>query len=371
MKNRYIAVLLFAVVSLMNCALQAKDDFAENYNYKRALEFWNEDKAKAKDWLLREIEATPQNGLAFYRLSAIYRMEGDMKKAIETSTQAINLLKKDPDMLPFSYLERALEYCLSADTTSALSDLSVGIRLNPKSAELYECFGGLLIDVQRFFEAKMYIQKGIGFNPTSTEGYLNQGRLCYVTGELDESINAYNNAFKFAEVTPWLYIGRAETLIKKGHLGAAADDLLDALAADKDNAKALSLIQQIADQSYQLMQIKLKARRMKDSENSYWNELSNKVKAYKDQKQALYDKNASLKAPVKDYMMCFDVQPAAKEAAPASVEFPGADLYKKELLSKNSVKVEVKPYIEKSAKDETVLSPEHITPYALSVVWQQ
>ena len=372
MKKRYIAALLMAVVALLNCTLQAKDDFTENYNYKRALEFWKDDRAKAKDWLLREIEATPQNGYAYYRLSALYRMEGDLKKALEASNQSVTLLKKDLDMCPYAFLERSLVYCLSADTTAALSDLGVAIRLNPKNGDLYECFGGLLVDVQRFFEAKMYLQKCIGMNPTHSSGYLALGRLNEMTGELDESVNQYTNCIKFTIPTPWAFIGRADVLIKQGKLGDAADDVLSALELEKDNAKALSQIQRIADASYLVMNAKLKARCLKDPNNSYWKELLDKVKAHKEQGADIYDKTASLKAPVMDYMTRFDDESElANTSSTPELVVPNGSLYEKVLLAKTgSKKIDPKAYMNKAAQDETQLSPEHITPYGLSIAWQ-
>lgn len=371
MKNRYIAASLMAVVSLMNCNLQAKDDFSENYNYKRAIEFWNDDKENAKNWLQREIESTPQNYLAFYRIAALYRMEGDMKKAIDASSQAVTLMKKDVEMQSYAYLERAMEYCLSADTTSALSDLSVGIRLNPKNGDLYEKYGGILIDVQRFFEAKIYIEKGIGMNPTSPDGYNNLGRLACATGDLDESVFQYNNSIKYCGPNTWAYIGRSEALIKLNKLGDAVSDVLEALAMEKSNAKALSLLQQLADKSYKLVQIKLKARRLQDASNSLWSELTEKVKAHKESGADLYDKTASLNAPSKDYMLRFIESAASeKKAVAPKVEIPGGTLYQEPLLTKNSKKVEPKDYLNKTAKDEVVLSPEHVTPYGLSVAWE-
>lgn len=372
MMKRYISALLIAVVALLDCSLQAKDDFTENYNYKRALEFWNEDKAKAKDWLLREIEATPQNGFAYYRLSALYRMEGDLQKALEASNQSVTLLKKDLDMCPYAFLERSLVYCLSADTTSALSDLGVAIRLNPKNGDLYECFGGLLVDVQRFFEAKMYLQKCIGMNPTHSSGYLALGRLYENTGELDDAVYQYTSCIKFTLPTPWAFTGRADVLIKQGKLGAAADDAIAALMLEKDNAKALSQIQRIADISYLVMSAKLKAKSLSDSGNGYWKELLDKVKAHKDQAADIYDKTASLKAPVMDYMVRFDAQPeVTTTSSTPEVIVPNSTLYEKVLLGKTGAKkVDAKVYLSKAAEDETSLSPEHITPYGLSIAWQ-
>jgi len=70
------------------------------------------------------------------------------------------------------------------------------IKQNPKSFILYNLFGAILVNQQKFDKAIINYKKSIEINPDYAEGHNNLGSVLYKLGKFSESIDSYRQAIK-------------------------------------------------------------------------------------------------------------------------------------------------------------------------------
>ncbi len=270
MKNKYIVAILLGVASVWPADLLGKNDYRQNYNYTRAMEFWRKDNEKSKEWLLKEIEACPQNGFAHYRLSYLYRLEEEYGKALTEANQSVSLLKKEKEWNAYALLDRSYVYLHLADSVSALSDLDEAIRLQPKTDDFYESRGDLLFELRRFDEASRDYQKCIELSPGEAFGYISLGRVAAEKKDYEEAIRQYTYCTKLSANYNVSYRFRAEAYAKQGKWREAVDDIITCLQLKSNDTFAFKTVELLADSAYQLLSIKMKAQYRKDPGNAYW-----------------------------------------------------------------------------------------------------
>lgn len=264
--------IFMLLLGLMLCpaVLSAKTDLRDNYNYRRAMEFWRKDDAKCLEWLEKEVAECPKNGFAYYRLSAIYRNMDEYGKALEAANKCVELLKKEKPWNGYSYQERAWVYLNLADTTAALVDLDQAIKLQPEEEDLLATRGDLLYELKRYDDADRDFNAYIKLKPGLTFGYMGLGRNAKEQGNLEEAIRQFEYCIKLSPSSSRPYAFRAEAYAKQGKWREAIDDVISSLQNENDDRKAFSVMETLADSSFQLLNIKMKAQYRKDPTNAYW-----------------------------------------------------------------------------------------------------
>lgn len=250
--------------------LSAKTDYRDNYNYKRAMEFWRDDDDKCMEWMLKEIEDCPKNGFAYYRLSALYRRQKEYGSALEAANKCIELLKKEKPWDGYSYNERAYVYLSLADSVAALKDLDMAVKLQPEEESILEDRGNLLYELHRYDEAARDFNAYIKLKPGNTFGYMALGRNAQDQGDQEEAIRQFTYCTKLSPSYGRAYAFRAESYVKQGKWREAIDDVITCLQNSNQDNKAFSMMETLADSSFQLLDIRMRAQYRKDPTNAYW-----------------------------------------------------------------------------------------------------
>lgn len=265
---------IFAILTvgmlLLPAVLSAKTDYKENYNYKRAMDYWNKDDAKCMEWLRKEIDECPKNGYAYYRLSALLRKSGEWGEALTMANKGLELLKKDKEWGPYTYLERAEVYLGLGDSLTALQDMNAMLRMSPDDTDLLQSRGNLLYELHRYDEAAVDFNSFIKQSPGSTYGYMALGRNAMEQDDLEEAIRQFTYCTKLSPSYGQAYAFRAEVYAKQHKWREAVDDVITCLQNNQSENKAFRVMETLADSSFQLLNIRMKAQYRKDPTNAYW-----------------------------------------------------------------------------------------------------
>ena len=142
-------------------------------------------------------------------------------------------------------------YQQSGAITDAEAAYRQAVKLQPGSAEAYYNLGTLLARLSQWQEAADCCQKAIRLAPAQPEPYGQLSDIFLNQNRTEDALQCLRAGLKFAPGHPELQYNLGFALSVKGELVAAKDAYVQALAADPDNAAALSALlyvkRQLAD----------------------------------------------------------------------------------------------------------------------------
>lgn len=288
----YKAHLLFGlmITAAMSQQVWAADkvDYQSCYNYKRGMELLLDENndSEALKFFKKELEEHKDNGYAYYWIGLINEKNDCPGQALEASNKAIKYLAKDARWLSYSYRLRARVNLMLEDDKKALADYTLAIKAGPDVLEAYQARGDYYYDKALYDLADADYRKMTELAPGDTYGYMALGRNASAQERYDDAIEQYNYAMKLAPSYSSAYSFRSEAEFKKKKYPESIDDAIKALELDKEDGKAFYMITTLADSSYNILNIKLKAQQKRNPNDTYWIFLSGvaseQTKRYKD-----------------------------------------------------------------------------------------
>ncbi len=130
---------------------------------------------------------------------------------------------------PWGYYMLGLSAWKSGDAERALTGFDEALRLDPGHRKSLFNSARVLLETDRPREALERIERGLGLEPLSSEGYRLLGRSRYELGQVPEAIDAYRRAIALDERDAWAMNNLGFIYIQQGCSDAALPPLARAV----------------------------------------------------------------------------------------------------------------------------------------------
>lgn len=259
--------LIFALLTVVLAigVATAKESLLDTYNMNRAYEEGNKgNHTGALEFFDKELKEHPKNGYAHLGKAAIFFEQKQYDDVISSTDKALRLIpKKDKMMSARAHLLKGQTLLATADTISALSEMTEAICLDPKFTDAYDKRGQVYYEQMKYDLADADYKKLIELNPADLMGYMGLGRNCQAKGQFDEAIRLFNKVAGMYPDYSSAYAFRAESYLAKNEYLKAINDICRALEIDSDS-KAYGLMYKFPKEQMELIATKLKGMSAKD-----------------------------------------------------------------------------------------------------------
>lgn len=267
------AIMLLIVIAMTAMTMIAKEKSyqPENYSYIRGIEQFSEQNyADALDWFNKEIKEHPDNGYAYWFVSAIKLIQGEYGEALSAANTALRkVTKKDKEVISSIYQTRARVHLAMEDSVSALNDYTLAIKADTKDTDALDGRGNLLYFLGRYDESDADFDKALKIDNTHRYSIMGLGRNNAARKNWDAAIEQYSQVVKMYPDYSSGYSFRAEAYIAKEMWNEATEDILKAIDIDGDD-KAVSLMRDLKGEARDAMKVRLKIKANKDKKNGVW-----------------------------------------------------------------------------------------------------
>ena len=227
MKHRLL-LLLAAVMCCSFSLLAADDKEPQTYNYKRAMEaFEEQDYDTALEYFQREVSDNPKSGRAHFFISAInVGVKENMGAGLTSLNSAIKSLDGDNVYLASSYKYRSDIYMAMGDTVAALADLDNAIAIQPYDSD-YRFAKAHVYFLQGDYENSNKVYKELlEVNEGNVGAYVGLGRNYTKQGNYAEAVKMLDYAEKLNEDYGMVYAVRATAHFGLKDWRKAASDVI-------------------------------------------------------------------------------------------------------------------------------------------------
>ncbi len=264
-------LLSLLVTGIAMCIIAQNVKRPETYNYLRGHEAMQEQKLEeALEYFNKDVKENPKNGYSYVWIATLRTRTEEYGRALTAADLAIKYLpKKDEDYVAFAYSTRAAVYLHLEDTVKALADYTAAVRIKPKEASPYEERAQVYYELGRYELADADYRKMVELKPGDTMGYMGIGRNANAQQRWEDAIKQFDYVIKMESEYSSGYSFRAESYIGLKKYHEATDDIIKALSIDGDN-KAFFLMQDILDDAFDAMKVKLKVQCTKNPNEATW-----------------------------------------------------------------------------------------------------
>lgn len=276
--RRLLATALLLVVAL--CAFAGEPD---TYNYRQGKEALQaEDYAKARDYLLKEIQANKKNGYAYRMLAVIEANEGNFEQATGYAKRALSLLPKDErDLIARTYILQAGIGMATEDVETAFNSLARAVDAKPSKQVLF-----YIADVYERLEliemADKVLTQALAADPGDPQALYNLAHIRYMQDRYDEAVSLYDRAIATDSTHSEYFINRACVYYLMNKYEAAADDMFRAMDLGDFN-QSLQLMSRLTDDKQGNAYITAELRRRADTDtDGRWTYYLAQVRRYSD-----------------------------------------------------------------------------------------
>lgn len=188
------------------------------------------------------IKHDKKNGYAWARAAYIYAVQGDYESALSYFNTSFKYLKvkNAPDFCAWAHGVRSEIYLESADTISALKDLTLAIQSDPENSDWLVRRGELYYDLKDLEKSSRDFRKAMELNPSDYMGFMGYGRNLKIQGNFTDAIPMFTYACNITTDYSYAYAFRAECYLELDETEKAVADIAKALDIDM-NRKALFL----------------------------------------------------------------------------------------------------------------------------------
>ncbi len=295
---KYYITLVATMISCIVCMANTREP--NTYTYRRGVEAIQDgDSDKGIELLNHEIQDNPKNGYAYMWIAAARGGRGDFGKAITAVNYALKYLpKKDKENVAWAYKIRAIVNLHLEDTTAALNDYTMAIKVDPSVYDYYEQRADTYYEIKEYEKSIADYLQMIKMEPGNTDGYMGYGRTLRDQNKLDEAIEQFSYAIKLDSKFSQSLAFRAECYLKQKKYEEAVADLIQAIEMD-DNRKAVYLLIFIDKEAMDYVIPQLRLQMAKNPNATNWYIYTGLV--YENQKMyrkaiALYEKAKTLDA---------------------------------------------------------------------------
>lgn len=269
--NKVITILIVIALTAVTAIAKEKSYQPENYSYMRGIEQFSEQNyADALEWFNKEIKEHPDNGYAYWFISAIKLIQDEYGEALSAANAALRkVTKKDKETISSIYQTRAKIHIALTDTIEALNDYALAIKADSKDADALDGRGDLLYFMGRYDDSDADFNKALEIENARRYSTMGLGRNNAARKNWDAAIEQYSRVIKMYPDYSSGYSFRAEAYIAKEMWNEATEDILKALEIDGDN-KAFSLMRDLKGEARDAMKVRLKIKSNKDKKNGVW-----------------------------------------------------------------------------------------------------
>lgn len=269
MRAKFILSLCFLCTTFVWAQKVKRPD---SYNYNRGVEaIQNNNVEEALEYLNKEISEYPDNGYAYSWIALVRNHLEEYGKALTAASMAIKKTpSKDKEYVSFAYATRAAIYLNLEDTVRAIKDCTQAISAMPEKSQLYNQRAQIYYEQGKYNLADADYNKMISLDEGDVMGYMGIGRNANAQKQWDDALKQFDHVIKLASNYSSGYSFRAESFIGQKKYDKAVDDVITALSIDGDN-KAFHLMQTLADSAFVQTVAKLKAQKVKEPNENYWN----------------------------------------------------------------------------------------------------
>ena len=244
----------------------------DSYNYTRGVEaIQNNNVEEALEYLNKEINDNPDNGYAFAWIALVQIHLEKYGQALSAANMALKKIpSKDKEYTSFAYSTRASVHLNIEDTIRAIKDYSQAISFTPEESEIYSKRAQIYFEQGKFSLADADYHKMISLDEGDVVGYMGIGRNANAQKHWHDAIEQFDYVVKLAPDYSSGYSFRAESYLGLNKFDRAIDDVVTALSIDCDG-KAFYLLPNLADSAFVQTVAKLKAQKVKEPNENYWN----------------------------------------------------------------------------------------------------
>lgn len=211
----------------------------------------NEDLSTALSYINKYVASTPSDVYGWVYLAAIKSDLNQPHEALEAIEKAreCDIDENNTYMLNWLHYTRSTIHLQLKDTISAIDDLNMALRFDDKDFDCYVRRGNLYRKLHRYDEAMADYGYMVQLDPTMVEGYLGIGTIADSQGKRKEAIKAYTKAIELEPDLADPYAMRATDYYNEWDYDKAVKDVISALERDKDNWKALNLLERLKEEA--------------------------------------------------------------------------------------------------------------------------
>jgi len=236
----------------------------------------NENFVTAESLFKSYVKKYPDDAYGWAYLAALKSDLDQPNEALEAIERAreCKIDEKDTYMLNWMHYTRSTIHLQLNDTISAIDDLNMALRFDDKDVDCYVRRGNLYKKLRRYDEAMVDYGTIVQLNPKEVEGYLGIGTVSGSLKKRKDAIKAYTMAIKLEPELADPYAMRAVEYYNDWDYKKAAKDIIDALEREKDNARALWLLQYLKRDAPEELEKELK-NKAKKTKDASWLDLLN------------------------------------------------------------------------------------------------
>lgn len=263
--------LLCYLLLLPICLSAQKVKDTETYNYKRALEAYNNlyyDEAVI--YFNKEIQENPNNGSAYLLIAEIRASLKEYDLALNAVEVAIKKISnKDKVTKANAHILRGQIYGILSEYEKAIADYDIAIKLRPDIINSYEWRGWLYKKLGEYDLSDNDYKKILSIEPGNIGANLSLGFNAYEQKKYLEALKYFNYVLKLDSNFNDAYINRSYCYLALGEYQKAMEDVIKSLSIEYKEASLLNLYK-LSNHVYNSVVANLKSMAVNEPSNYLW-----------------------------------------------------------------------------------------------------
>ena len=269
------------IKKLLNCFSRAKKavhDYSSNYNYRRAMDIINDDETKAYEYLKKEVEDFPENGLAHYWIARICYNHDMYGPAITAITQALSYSNNDDKQLAECYCLRAWIYYELKDMQKMVQDTEKSLKLDPAKATCHDLLARYYYDISDYDKSIEEYKKYDSLIPGEVLPYAGMAFAEMQKGDYKAAEEHCEYAIKLDANNSLSHELRGQCYLKTGRYVEAIDDFIYCITQDINNRQSIdSLVYGIPQEYQPVLLARLETLSQQKKDEAIWPHLIGQV----------------------------------------------------------------------------------------------
>jgi tetratricopeptide (TPR) repeat protein len=245
--------------------------------YQQAIDAYeNNDFNTAASLINKHLEKNPNHADGWAYKAAILSEMDDPDAALKAIDKAKSLSdKNDAELMNWLYFTRSMINLQLNDTISALGDLDMAVHYDEKDVDSYFRRANIYKRMHRYDEALVNYGLVVQYERDAIDGYLGIGTVSGSLKQRKQAIKAFTKAIELDPDDAESYALRAVEYYNDWDYEKSAKDVINALERDKDNQRAMWVLQYLKqDAAKEVLKVfKDKAKKSKDES---WLDILNK-----------------------------------------------------------------------------------------------
>ena len=235
---------------------------------------------EALTYINKYLKQNPNDPFGLTCLAAIQCQTNRNAEAEKTIAKARNCAvnESDPDLLNWLYYTQSTIALHQQDTVRCIEALNKAVEAMPGDVDCYMRLGNIYKKQKEYDLAMVNYGLAVQYDRKNVEGYLGLGTVAGSLANLGDhdkradAIKAFTMAIKFDPELAECYALRAVEYYNDEEYDKAMDDIITALELERDNARALWVLEYIKYYSFKNAEKALKAKAKKSNDN-WWLDL--------------------------------------------------------------------------------------------------